>query len=246
MSSENATSPRIALQSHVGLVRERNEDAHGHATTPGGALLLVVADGMGGHPGGDVASAIATETILEIAASSHADPEVLLQEAILEADHRILARGTREVGLAGMGTTVVALLVDPSRGTWTAHVGDSRVYLQRGGQICALTRDHTLVAELERRGVISEEEARSDPRRHQLTRCVGTGRRIEVEVQHFETRPGDRFLLCSDGLSGVVESEKISELMQGDDPDAVARALVEAANACGGPDNVTVALAWLR
>ena len=75
---------------------------------------------------------------------------------------------------------------------------------------------------------------------------MGTGRRIEVEVQHFEARPGDRFLLCSDGLSGVVESEKISELMQGDDPDAVARALVEAANTCGGPDNVTVALAWLR
>ena len=245
MSAESEASPRSALLSHRGLVRERNEDVHGRIITPEGELMLVVADGMGGHVGGEVASRVAMEAILEIAASSHVDPEAMLREAIAEANQRILDHGDRELELAGMGTTVVALLLHPGGSAWTAHVGDSRAYLQRGGQLSALTQDHTLVAELQRRGVISEEEARWDPRRNQLTRCVGTARRVELDLQRLDTLPGDRFLLCSDGLSAVVEPGRISELLAGDEPEAVAQALVEAANACGGPDNVTVALAWL-
>ena len=148
MSGEGALGLRCALSSDVGLVRERNEDAHGRTYTPEGALLLVVADGMGGHAGGAIASQMAVETVLEVATSSRAAPEALLREAVVEANTRIFERGGREPELAGMGTTVVALLVHPGGGAWTAHVGDSRAYLQRAGLLVALTTDHSVVAEL--------------------------------------------------------------------------------------------------
>jgi oligopeptide/dipeptide ABC transporter ATP-binding protein len=233
------------LRSDRGLVRAANEDAHGQVATPGGGLLLVVADGVGGHVGGDVASQMAVETILEVAASSRAEPDALLREAIAEANGRIIDRGSREQELAGMGTTVVTLLLVPDGGAWTAHVGDSRAYRQREGHLEAITEDHSLVAEFQRRGVLSEEEAWSDPRRNQLTRCLGIRSGVEVDVTRGEALPGDRFLLCSDGLSGVVEAPRIEAVLGGEALEESARALVAAANDCGGPDNVTVALAWL-
>lgn len=245
MSGAGDLRVRTALRSDRGLVRELNEDAHGRATTPEGALLLVVADGMGGHAAGEIASRMAVEIILEVASSSGAAPEALLREAVAEANARIFELGGRQLGLAGMGTTVVALLLHPDGSAWTAHVGDSRAYLQRAGHLAALTRDHSLVAELQRRGALSEEEAWRDPRRNQLTRCVGLGPSIEVELERLDALPGDRFLLCSDGLSGVIEAGHIAELLAGDELEVAAQDLVEAANACGGPDNVTVALAWL-
>ncbi|NRA09740.1 MAG: Stp1/IreP family PP2C-type Ser/Thr phosphatase [Myxococcales bacterium] len=245
MTAAGGLRVQSVLQSDQGLVRAANEDAHGQMTTPDGALLLVVADGMGGHVAGDVASQMAVEVVLELAASSRAGPEALLREAIGGANDRILNRGSREQELAGMGTTVVALLLHPDGDAWTAHVGDSRAYRQREGHLEAITEDHSLVAELQRRGALSEEEAWNDPRRNQLTRCLGMLSGVEVEVGWVATLPGDRFLLCSDGLSGVVEAPRIEEVLAGETIEASARALVAAANDCGGPDNVTVALAWL-
>ncbi|MGE4650357.1 MAG: Stp1/IreP family PP2C-type Ser/Thr phosphatase [Myxococcota bacterium] len=233
------------LQSDRGLVRAANEDAHGQVTTPDGPLLLVVADGVGGHVGGEVASQMALEAILEFAASSRAGPDDLLREAIAEANDRIMARGGREPELAGMGTTVVALLLARDGDAWTAHVGDSRAYRQREGHLEAITEDHSLVAELQHRGALSEEEAWSDPRRNQLTRCLGLRSEVEVDVARVEALPGDRFLLCSDGLSGVVKAPRIEALLAGEAIAVSAQGLVAAANDCGGPDNVTVALAWL-
>jgi len=126
MSAAAGLRMRSVLESDRGLVRGANEDAHGQVATPDGALLLVVADGVGGHVAGDVASQMAVDVILEIAASSRAGPEALLREAIREANDRILNRGSREPEVAGMGTTVVALLLCPDGDAWTAHVGDSR------------------------------------------------------------------------------------------------------------------------
>lgn len=233
------------FHSHRGLLRERNEDFHGRTTTEEGALLVVVADGMGGHAAGDVASRMAVETVLEVAAFSTAAPEALLRKAIGEANRRVFERSCREPEMAGMGTTVVALLLCPEGNAWTAHVGDSRAYLQRSGRLEALTADHSVVAELQRRGLLSEEEAARDPRRSQLTRCVGLGSEVEVDVARLDARVGDRFLLCSDGLSGVVEAPRIAELLAETEVERAAQALVEAANERGGPDNVTVSLAWL-
>ncbi len=214
-----------------GLVRDHNEDVL--LVRP---PLYVVADGMGGHRAGEVAAAIAVEQLgAELDAGRIVDG-VSLGAALLVAGAEVRARGTGD--RAGMGTTVVAILLDGSR-AWVAHVGDSRAYLLRAGTLEQLTADHTLVGELVRRGRLTPAQAATDTRRHVLTRALGASDDAP-DVRALPLAPGDRLLLCSDGLAGVVPDARIGSLLGQGDPEAAADALVAAALAAGGPDNVTV------
>jgi serine/threonine protein phosphatase PrpC len=139
-----------------------------------------------------------------------------------------------------MGTTVVGLALGEAGEAWVVHVGDSRLYLLRGGRLRALTEDHSLVAEMHRQGFITAEEAQVHPRRNELTRSVGVASGVDVEISRIAMRPGDRFLLCSDGLCGYVGDEEIRQVLESEPPLGAARVLVDRANAKGGYDNVTV------
>lgn len=244
----------VASRSDVGRVRVVNEDSCGSYLLSDGARLLVVADGMGGHRGGATASrealaAIAAvfeeSTSSPVDASDLRDPHATLRQAIERANARVHAMSLEDPELAGMGTTVVAFLLDATGRGVVAHVGDSRAYRHRGGRLEALTTDHSVVAEMLKRGVLTAEEAAYHPRRNEILRSVGVLPEVEVEVAAVDVRAGDRILLCSDGLCGVVSDAEIDEILAetelGAGEDAVER-LVELANECGGPDNVTVEL----
>lgn len=244
MSSAAGDTPEaieLASRSDVGRVREANEDscdAFGHDD---GTRLLVVADGMGGHRGGATASRLAVETIGETFERASSRPAgEMLEQAISAANARVFALAQDDEELAGMGTTVVALHVDArGRGT-VAHVGDSRAYRYRQGRLEPLTIDHSVVAEMQRRGLLSAEEAAVHPRRNEILRSVGVLPEVEVEVADVEIAPGDRFVLCSDGLSGVVEDDEIAAAVQSESPAGAVDALIRLANERGGPDNITV------
>jgi PPM family protein phosphatase len=224
----------------VGLVRERNEDAWGMATAEAdGARVFVVADGMGGHAAGQIASQLAVQRVEEAFRLSRGALSERLREAVRSANRRVHEEALRDAALAGMGTTLVALGLDAG-GACVANVGDSRAYRLRAADFVALTRDHSLVEELVRRGLLAPEQARFHPRRNELTRSLGTGADVEVDLEAVEVARGDVFLLCSDGLCGVVEDRGIAALLDSRSPDQAARALVDAAIGQGGPDNVTV------
>jgi protein phosphatase len=206
---------------------------------------------MGGHRGGATAS---REALAAIAASFHQrsdespppaslGPADALRQAIERANDLVFAMSREDPELAGMGTTVVAFLLDATgRGT-VAHVGDSRAYRLRDGRLEALTTDHSVVAEMLRRGVLTAEEAAYHPRRNEILRSVGVLEAVDVEVATVELTGGDWILLCSDGLCGVVSDAEIEEVLVRTTPvGAAVDALVELANDCGGPDNVTVQL----
>jgi protein phosphatase len=228
-----------AERSDVGLSRSSNQDCCGAAVAPDGARFWIVADGMGGHAGGETASRVAVEAATESFAAGRGDLALRLRLAIQAANRAVIdtARGDRS--LAGMGTTAVAVAFDDA-GACVANVGDSRAYRLRRGRIEQLTRDHSVVAELVRRGAISEEEALIHPRRHEVLRSLGFEPGLDVDVDPLDAAPGDVFLLCSDGLTGVVDDAEIAALCGQRPLREAARALVDAANARGGPDNVTV------
>ncbi len=241
----------VAYRSDVGRVRAANEDDGGSFRRADGARLLVVADGMGGHRGGATASREALATIAGAfaagASAGSSDPAEALRTAIELANEHIHAIAAGDPGLAGMGTTVVAFLLGADgRGT-VAHVGDSRAYRLRGGRLEALTTDHSVVAEMLRRGALTAEEAAYHPRRNEILRSVGVLENVDVEIGEVELADGDWILLCSDGLGGVVSDAEIEEVLvaalSAPQPlERAAEALVDLANECGGPDNVTVAL----
>ena len=219
------------------------------------AGLLIVADGMGGHAGGEVASAIAVDVIcsrtLRAQRGSTGLPagadglEACLVAAIRQADRAIRVRAGEEPGLAGMGTTVVAAIAHDER-VIIAHVGDSRAYLLHDGELTRLTEDHTLVAGLVRAGRLTPRQARTHRFRNVLTRNLGSGKRpLAVDVRSIAWAAPDRLLLCSDGLSTPVTDGRIRALMvRADlDLDAACRRLVAAANAAGGRDNISVIVA---
>jgi protein phosphatase len=241
--SESAPSVvEVASLSHVGRVRGSNQDWYGEFANGAGWRALVVADGMGGHRGGEVASRIAVDTIGKVLGASYEEPEQSLRRAFLAANERILEVARGEPRYAGMGTTGVALLLAGDVDAWVAHVGDSRAYVFREGKLTALTADHSYVAELQRRGFLTAAEAAVHPRRNEVLRSIGGERELEVEIRPVLVRPGDRFLLCTDGLWGCVpESEMVGALANARPQDAV-RMLVDLANHHGGPDNVTVQL----
>ena len=238
---------KTATRSDLGRLRERNEDSCGEFEPESGQQLLVVADGMGGHRAGDTASRIAVETIAEKMQAPSTEPlEARLRHAFEAASERIHTMASRDSSLAGMGTTGVALLLDPGGNSLVAHVGDSRAYRMRGKRLEALTADHSVVAELERRGMMTRQEAAVHPRRNELLRSLGVEPRVEVEVSPVSVEPGDRFLLCSDGLTGVVPNEDIAAVLDREDPEEAVRTLIDLANNRGGPDNITVQIAIVK
>jgi serine/threonine protein phosphatase PrpC len=238
---------KVAAKSDTGRVRTNNEDCL-LVDEPLG--LLVVADGMGGHAGGEVASAIAVSAIATYVKDHTARPEpadrtaVLLQTAIRTADEAIRTHARVRRELHGMGTTVVVALCQGEQ-VHIAHVGDSRAYLLRHGELRQLTEDHSVVAELIKAGHLTPRRARSHPLRHQITRSLG-GREAVADLHAITWQGGDYLLLCSDGLTTMLEDDQIAGLILQGGPDlqAACEALVARANAHGGVDNVTVILAY--
>lgn len=246
MNSRTNDAPQsaifVASLSDVGRVRSVNEDSCDSLLRPDGTRLLVVADGMGGHRGGAVASREALATIAStFTENPELEPASLLVRAIERANARVFSLAREDPELAGMGTTVVAFLLDAEGHGAVAHVGDSRAYRLRDRRLEALTSDHSVVAEMLQRGVLTAEEAAFHPRRNEILRSVGVLPEVEVELASVPVAPDDWFLLCSDGLCGVVSDAEIEEvLVHTRSPEAAVAALVDLANECGGPDNVTV------
>jgi protein phosphatase len=226
----------------VGLRRRVNEDRYALAPEFG---LYLVADGMGGHTAGQIASELAADASLRtIQALAHASvsPAEKLRQAVACSNREIFEQAQRKPELTGMGTTLVALLATTDR-VALAHVGDSRAYLIRGGQIRRLTDDHSLVGELLRRQEINEAAARDHPHRHVLTRALGVRRQVEPDLAEITPQVGDVFVMCSDGLTTHLMDAEIAALAGREgDPQAICNDLVAQANQRGGEDNTTVAL----
>ncbi len=239
--------PRIAGATDVGVVRTINQDAFGRFDdAERGEILLVVADGLGGHRGGEVASQMAIDLLGRGVFEGPDDPASRLRSAILHANEEIYRASLDDTSLDGMGTTVVCLLLAENGRSHVAHVGDSRLYRVRAGRIASLTEDHSLVATLVREGVLSEKAARDDPRRNQILLALGVRPDTEIDVAPVELAPGDIYVLCSDGLHGMLDDATILALSRrGTRPDDVVQRLIAAANEAGGTDNVTVVLAQL-
>lgn len=221
-----------ASATHTGRVRSNNEDAVFPPVSGAGEepSLFIVADGMGGHVAGEIASRIAVDTASDI----EAEPS----GRVLGANHALLLEVSQRPELAGMGTTMTLLEISDGVGR-LAHVGDSRAYLLRDGALRQLTVDHTVAAEYVAAGQISPEEAQTHPQRNMITRALGLTQNLEVDEVEEPIRPGDRFLLCSDGVNSMLTDQKITEQMGGGTPEEAVWALVEAANAAGGHDNIS-------
>ena len=202
---------RAALRSDVGLVRSENQDFGTYTTSEEeidshtGGRLLIVADGMGGHRGGATASRLAAETVkAQFLGSETNDIPTALRDSLVRANARIFAEAQANPELRGMGTTTSVLAIRGRQG-WFAHVGDSRIYLVRDGGIRQLTEDHSLVATMVREGLLTSAEAETHPRRNVLQRSMGVAEDVEVDLSGpFDLQPGDTFILCSDGLHGLV------------------------------------------
>ncbi|MBS1914291.1 MAG: Stp1/IreP family PP2C-type Ser/Thr phosphatase [Bacteroidetes bacterium] len=232
----------VATGTHIGLVRNENEDYLGVQRTRNG-LLLVVCDGMGGHRGGARASRIAVETTIADVEEGSGSSGELLRRAVMRANDAILQEAVRDGALKGMGTTLVAALLNGEDAV-LANVGDSRAYLlSRNGAIERLTADHSLVGEMVRRGELSEDEAARHPRRNVITRALGSPGGIEPDIYQCRLASGDTLLLCTDGLHGLVNDAAITELLRRRPVAAACDALVERALAEGGTDNVTAVIA---
>jgi protein phosphatase len=222
---------RAGVATDIGKVREGNEDSY-LAEEP----LFAVADGMGGHKGGEVASQLALETL----EASFGRTTLSLAEQVRDANNAVFARSQRERELSGMGTTLTAVAIDGGEAR-VAHVGDSRAYLLRAGDLRQLTEDHTLVQRMVRSGEITAAEAEVHPHRSVLTRALGTEPDVTVDEDTIPLVDGDRLLLCSDGLTGMVTEEQIVAILTATpDPQDAATRLVRAANRAGGVDNITV------
>ncbi len=233
----------VASLSDVGRVRSENQDGCGVFRDSHGNQLLVVADGMGGHRGGATASRVCVETLGRVFQWSPDPVPERLQRGLVEANRLLHSMAAEDSSLSGMGTTAVALSLGGDGEGWVAWAGDSRLYRLREGRIEPLTQDHSLVAEWVRLGVLRPEEAAEHPRRNELMRCVGPSLDLDPDVERIEIRPGDRFLLCSDGLWGEVSDPEIGAVLGAELPERAVRRLVDLANERGGPDNVTVQIA---
>ena len=223
----------VGAATDIGQVREGNEDAY-LIVEP----LYAVADGMGGHRGGEVASSLALETVQGMFERR----EGSLAEQVAEANRAVFDRSQSDRKVSGMGTTLTAAQLDGNR-VHLVHVGDSRAYLLRGGELTQITEDHTLVHRMVVEGEISEEEAETHPHRSILTRALGVDRNIQVDERDLEVAPGDRLLLCTDGLTGMISEAQIREiLLETPDPQEAVNELVKGANRAGGIDNITAVI----
>jgi len=222
-----------ATATHKGMVRDNNEDSV-YPTSSGDSTdsaLAIVADGMGGHVAGEVASRIA----INAAASSEVGPG----DRVAAGNRAIREEVAREPSLEGMGTTMTLLSIEDDVAT-IGHVGDSRAYLLRDGELQQLTEDHTVAAEYVALGQLTSDEAASHPQRHMLTRTLGLTRFVNVDEIEVELTAGDRLLICSDGLTEMVDDGTIAAALREGSPDEVVWELIELANEAGGVDNITV------
>ena len=226
----------------TGRERAENQDYFGaYEDTPYGDLW-VVCDGMGGAAGGRIASVIAVEAVREAMTTPGQKDEVsALLAGVSSANEKVFRRAQAEATLDGMGTTLVALLLHRGK-AFVAHVGDSRAYHIRNGRLQQVTRDHTMVQEMLDDGVLTEEQARTHPDGHIITRSVGIASQVKVDVDlsDFEVAPEDRWILCTDGLTGMVSDEVIRSIAGDLSPSRACRTMVTLANEAGGSDNITV------
>jgi protein phosphatase len=233
-----------ATLSDVGCHREVNEDRVGLVLPEQSSrdgLLAVVADGMGGHAAGEVASELAVEVIRRAYLSCTGDPNSCIAGAVVEANRAIFESARHDARLGGMGTTCTAVVVENAR-AHLAHVGDSRLYLVRGTGIYRMTEDHSAVMDMVRRGLLTAQEAREHGDKNVILRALGTHGTVEVAgwEQPLPIRPGDALVLCTDGLHDLVDDEEILAAVEALDPDPACGRLVDLAKARGGPDNITV------
>ncbi|HET7128674.1 MAG TPA: Stp1/IreP family PP2C-type Ser/Thr phosphatase [Gaiellaceae bacterium] len=228
---------RFAHATDPGRKRRQNEDAF--VLRP---PLFAIADGMGGARAGEIASALAAGALNE--SETRSGGEARVRELVQEANRRVHERASNDPSTTGMGTTMTVALVEPNGAITFGHVGDSRAYLLRGDALEQLTDDHSLVAELVRRGELSASDAEVHPQRSVITRALGTDPDVDVDAFTVRPEPGDIYLLCSDGLSDMVAGDVIEEVMlrHRSDLDETAKALVRAANRGGGDDNITAVL----
>ena len=229
---------RWSQATEVGLVRKRNEDSI--CVIPDLALFAV-ADGMGGHLAGEVASRMAVESVADQLRSGGVEQiESNLLDGARAANSKVFDASSNDISCRGMGTTLTAAVIR-DREMILAHVGDSRAYIIRGEKIYALTEDHSLVQELLKQGGITKEQARDHPHRNVLTRALGTDPAVEVDLIRARLEKDDVILLCSDGLCGLVEDDEIMRLVRlAPDPEEAVKSLVSEALSRGGNDNISV------
>ena len=229
------TVTQLGYGTDTGRKRRRNEDAY--VVEP---PLFAIADGMGGAQAGELASSLAAGAVREDEAAAGSG-ERRVAELIQEANRRVYERSSQDAAASGMGTTMTVAFVGDANVAF-GHVGDSRAYLIRDGKLEQLTEDHSLVAELVRSGKLSPEEAETHPQRSVITRALGTDPDVDVDTFSIETAPDDLFMLCSDGLTSMVEDDVILQTIEKnrDNLQTAAKALIRAANKGGGEDNITV------
>ena len=239
----------IGSATHVGMKRQENQDYHAwHSPEEGSkkGILLALADGMGGRYGGSTASKIAVDVLIETYYKdmSHSIPESL-EKAFHKANEEIVARGHTDINLAGMASTLTAVVLKPDK-MYYAHVGDSRGYSIYKNEITQFTEDHSYVADLIKAGQITEKEAETHPERNIITRAIGLESKLTVDApaEPQAIKKDQHILLCCDGLHGLVSDEEILKVVyEYQEPDLTCEKLVEMANERGGPDNITVMIA---
>ncbi|MEO6802575.1 MAG: Stp1/IreP family PP2C-type Ser/Thr phosphatase [Granulicella sp.] len=233
----------FAMRSIVGSVRSGNEDYCAASPEKG---IFIVCDGMGGAAAGEVASQLAATTFVRHMENALPIPdtaEPLLDAAVKAANAAVIERAAESTRTRGMGTTLVALLVEEDgRKLWLTHVGDSRCYRMRAGELTPMTRDHSLVQEQMTAGQMTAEQAERSPMKNIITRAIGSNAVVEPEIQLLAPEVGDVYLLSSDGLTRELSDAELTAHLAGEDLEAMAGALVDAANAAGGHDNITVLL----
>ena len=226
-------------RTHIGLVRKTNEDSC-FATEVDGGFFAIVADGMGGHNGGEVASGIVIETAKALLSEKCCLDQDDIRRLLIRANQSVLDRAERDRELKGMGSTATLVSICGMHAI-IGHVGDSRAYLFRDKKLSQLTKDHSYVQMLLESGYITQQEALVHPHRNIITRAIGTEPNLEPDVWTYELQAGDVLLLCSDGLSSAISDDKIAEILRSGIPEAADK-LIEASLAAGGPDNISVVI----
>jgi len=232
---------KASARTDVGLVRTVNEDNYLL-----GDVLFAVADGLGGHEAGEIASKMAVNMLKEHPLSDERDPANRLREAFTRINAAIYQRSISDQSCRGMGTTLTALLIHDGT-AYIGHVGDSRAYLARNDVIYQLTEDHSVVGELVKMGMLTKSEAKVHPQRNLLTRAMGILPTVDIEVVEAKVEPGDRYILCTDGLSGAIDDSGILDVVMShqEAPEKVVDELIAMANQNGGYDNVTVVAVFI-
>ena len=234
---------KVFSATDIGLKRQMNQDFIFTSETAVGNLpnLFVVADGMGGHNAGDFASRYGVSVLVEsVRKDRNFNPVKILRNAIESANREVLSQARLDPAMAGMGTTTVVCTVVGGY-AYVANVGDSRLYVA-GSELTQITQDHSLIAEMVRLGELTPEEGRNHPDKNIITRAVGTAEEVRIDFFDIKLEPGDRVLMCSDGLTNMVDDDRIYAILKGGELDTKVQELIDEANANGGKDNIAVIL----